>query len=95
MRHQRGFGMIEIIVVVALVVAAGGLGYQQWHLHQDGKLNADIQVVERQDLTGSVPAVSDINIDSDLDAAANALDQLDFDVSLNQSLQLGNDAQLR
>ncbi len=77
MKRQGGFGVIEIILVVVMVAAVGGLGYQQWRLRQDAKIDEGI------------------NVGSDLDAAANVLDKLDFDLAVNQSQQLDSDGQLR
>ncbi len=95
MKRQGGFGVIEIILVVVMVAAVGGLGYQQWRLRQAAKIDEGIKIGAGQDLVDNVPAIPDINVGSDLDAAANVLDKLDFDLAVNQSQQLDSDAQLR
>ncbi|HRJ06341.1 MAG TPA: type II secretion system protein [Candidatus Saccharibacteria bacterium] len=75
MKQRMGFSLVEVLVIIGVLVLAGGLGFVAW---KSFSKSAETTA------TGS-PAVSTsksaevITTKADLEAAEKALDELDFE----------------
>ncbi|MBP7760565.1 prepilin-type N-terminal cleavage/methylation domain-containing protein [Candidatus Saccharibacteria bacterium] len=73
MRRQSGFSIIEVVLVFAVVVVVGLVGYNLYNMQQA----RNEQTATTQQKAAAMP--ESINSTSDLDAAAKALDATQLD----------------
>lgn len=94
MKKQAGFAAVELIVVVLLVAAIGGVGYFVWHEHnkQTPVATTSNSSTAYQSPTTSVPSAPQINNASDLNKAVQALNQTDVTAGSTDSNQLSTQA---
>jgi hypothetical protein len=82
-RNSRGFAATEVIIVIAIAVIVGIIGYLIFNKTKDDQPTASVQP------TGTnVPAAPEVQDTSDLDAASKALDETDIDASAQDTTQL-------
>lgn len=77
-KSQKGFAIVEILLVVAVLVAVGLIGYRVVSNHNTKASNESSTSVSDQSKTSaSNVTVPQINTKSDLDKASAALNQSD------------------
>ncbi len=88
--NKRGFGSIEIVLVIVVLAAAGFVGLQVYRTRQ-AQNTADAHLVSKAQ-TKKLPSVKSA---SDVDKVNKSIDQLNFDATLQEGNQLNNDVQLQ
>ncbi|HEY0964927.1 MAG TPA: hypothetical protein VGE13_00425 [Candidatus Saccharimonadales bacterium] len=85
---QKGFGAIEILIVIAVVIILGFLGWKAWEAYTDKPSDTSNQESKQQNNT--MPSESDIptiESESDLDKAEKMLDDTDIDGTESKDLE--------
>lgn len=77
-RHQSGFSIIEVIIVVAIVALGGVLGYTYYSVQQK---TASKDVSTQSAVATDVQPAPTVSGTSDLDVAATTIDQTDPETS--------------
>jgi prepilin-type N-terminal cleavage/methylation domain-containing protein len=77
---SKGFSMVEVLLVVAVVALIGGLGYVYVT-----NMNKSNQASSTQKASVEKPAVTTIKSSSDIDKATSELDSLDVTDSSDAS----------
>lgn len=88
--NQSGFSVVELVIVLAVVVVLGFVGYSVYK-SQNNKTD-DTTTTSQSATASDVPSAPTINSTSDLDEAAIMLDQTDTSSS-SDSAQLDSELQ--
>jgi len=91
--NQRGFGVIEIIIVLAITVLFTTAGYI---IYQNGVGKESISKVtnsQNSTLSQEIEKAPEIKTSQDLEKANQTINQLDLDATSVESNQLDSDAQ--
>ena len=80
MTRAKGFSIVEVVIVIAIVGLIGLIGWRIWDAQHHTQAGTD------QPETSQQSQVPDINTESDLDKASNALDAADVEGSESQRL---------
>ena len=97
-QSQAGFAVVELAVIVVVLAGLGGISYFVWSQHQDKNKHTPTvssvtaPAVASQSTSPSTPTAPQVNSASDLNSAAQALDQTDTSASNSDSSQLSSQA---
>ena len=83
--HERGFSAVEAVIAVLVVAAIGVTGYLAFNRMQNTAKAPSASDQAAKATTPEAPAIED---DSDLDAAAKALDETNVDASATDASEL-------
>ncbi len=89
MRAQRGFSAVEVVIAIFVVAAIGATGYLAYNRMKDSDKTPTATQQTNSAETPNAPTIDD---DSDLDAAAAALDATNIDASVTDATELDTEA---
>lgn len=75
MKQRTGFSVVEIVVVLGVLVLAGGLGFVAWKSFT----KSTAETAANGTAVSTKASVEVITTKADLEAAEKALDELDFE----------------
>lgn len=87
MRKQSGFAAIELVLVLVIVAAIGGIGYYATHKHSQANQQS-VATSASQPAPVSTPVAPQITTASDLNTAMQALNQTQVGANNTDSSQL-------
>lgn len=79
MARNKGFTVVEVIIVLAIVGLVGVIGWRVWTANQENNAGTDTTQIRE-------PETQDINSDADLDTADKALNETNLEGSDSQQL---------
>ena len=79
MARNKGFTIVEVMIVIVLIALVGFIGWRVWTANQQ----TDMQDVQTTTQTEEVPT---INSEQDLDKATEQLDETNIEGSESQQL---------
>lgn len=88
MKRVHGFSIVEVLIVVAVLVLVGLVGYNLYSMQQARSDSA----ADQQAVAKETPEAPTINDTSDLDKATATLDQIDPEANDLESAQLDSEA---
>lgn len=91
--NRRGFGLVEIIIVLAATIIFTTVGYM---IYQNGVGKESISKVnngQNSTLDQDVEKAPEVKTEQDLQKANEVINQLDLDATSTESVQLDSDAQ--
>lgn len=77
MARNKGFSIVEVVIVLAVVALIGLIGWRVWMANQPA--DSDTETVQAQD-------VQPINSDKDLNKASEQLDEMNVEGTESQQL---------
>ena len=77
MARNKGFSIVEVVIILAVVALIGLIGWRVWMANQPA--DSETETVQVQD-------VQPIKSDKDLDKAASQLDEMNVEGSESQQL---------
>ena len=77
MARNKGFSIVEVVIVLAVVALIGLIGWRVWMANQPA--DSDTETVQVQD-------VQPINSDKDLDKASEQLEEMNVEGTESQQL---------